>query len=86
MNHTASTNDVQELDFSKGLDSNPTQRPTFNSPIVFYERLSNTMHEVQELKDGLECYKQIGISKHNSIKHKNDNSPGMLEALQLKAY
>ena len=63
MTATASTVDVQELDFSRGLDSTPTQRPTFNSPIVFYERLSNTMHEVEQLKDGLEDYRQIGITK-----------------------
>ena len=51
------------MDFSKGVDSNPTQRPTFNKPMVFYERLWNTLHEVEDLKTGLEDYKLIGVSK-----------------------
>ena len=48
------------------------QRPTFNSPMVFYERLFNTMRAVEELKEGLEDYKLIGISKQNNIREKQE--------------
>lgn len=46
------------------------------------------MHEVEQLKDGLEDYRQIGITKQNSLKARlaEGGSPGLLQELQVKAY